>query len=490
VCFLLQYIVSARSGGDPSSASDRCTDCSQSLMALFGTSMSAAITAGAAAMVRQYYVEGFYPSGSPNADNAFIPSGALLKATLIHSAVPDVVEAQPGPAFSFAELDPLSAGAIPRQTGPTPKSGFGRIQLDTALKLRPAASSPLGELEMFVADQASMRSGDFHAYCFRVREPTGTAWLSDDEPASSSLPFRATLVWSDPPAALSAAWLLINDLDLSVSDATTGMVRVGNAHDGDPAPQYDTVNNVEQVTIRPRDVRAGGLYSVHVRGAHVPQGPQPYALVVTGAMEQLPAQSCAGGVVCPSRCSQRGVCNSMGVCECLAGFGGVGCELASSALPLCTRVRAEVPHGKWGYFYFDVAPPPSPMAAAAATATGVAHTPSALPVAPSLRVQLHALSGQPDLYVARGRLPTLQEHDYAFLLAAADVSNGGAAVSPLLSQVDVPVALPGRYYIGVYSYCCTDSSFLLHAAKCAKSTRVNSTYSPPPGAKACECVAD
>jgi hypothetical protein len=459
--------------------------------------VSAAITAGAAAMVRQYYIDGYYPSGSPQSIHSFTPSGALLKATLIHSAVPDTVESAPGPGFSFAELDPHAPDAIPRQTGPTPKSGFGRLQLDTALKLRPASASPLDELEMFVVDQAEMRAGGFHAYCFRVRDSpqaaasSGQAFLPSS--SSSSLPFRATLVWSDPPAALSAAWLLINDLDLSVSDPSSNAVHVGNAHYGDPSPQYDTVNNVEQVTLPADSIPPGTLLSVHVRGAHVPQGPQPYALVVTGAMDPLPLDSCAGGVVCPSRCSQRGVCSDTGTCECATGFGGVGCEIAAAALPLCTRTRTDIPHGKWGYFYFDVAPPAVHAAASVRSANAnaspsvtAAPFPLSPPSAPSLRVQLHALSGQPDLYVARGRFPTLQEHDYAFLLASS--GGEGSAVAPLLSQVDVPVALPGRYFIGVYSYCCSDSSFLLHAARCAHSTRVNSTYSPPPGAKPCECV--
>ena len=47
------YIVSARSSGSPDK--DRCTNCEASLMSLFGTSMSAAIAAGSAALVRQYF---------------------------------------------------------------------------------------------------------------------------------------------------------------------------------------------------------------------------------------------------------------------------------------------------------------------------------------------------------------------------------------------------------------------------------------------------
>src|SRR4051794_1351479 len=117
--------------------------------------MSAAITAGGAAMVRQYYMDGFYPSGQPTLSDGFVPSAALLKATLIHSTVPDTVETPPNAAAgysAFQELDPRAPTPIPYQTGPTPKSGFGRVQLDTVLKLRPSQDLMHAALELFVVD--------------------------------------------------------------------------------------------------------------------------------------------------------------------------------------------------------------------------------------------------------------------------------------------------------------------------------------------------
>ena len=53
-----------------------------------GTSMACPTVAGLAALVREYFVKGFYPSGGARAQDGLNPSGALLKATLIASAAP------------------------------------------------------------------------------------------------------------------------------------------------------------------------------------------------------------------------------------------------------------------------------------------------------------------------------------------------------------------------------------------------------------------
>eukprot|EP00604_Paraphysomonas_vestita_P004028 CAMPEP_0174824048 /NCGR_PEP_ID=MMETSP1107-20130205/30082_1 /TAXON_ID=36770 /ORGANISM="Paraphysomonas vestita, Strain GFlagA" /LENGTH=282 /DNA_ID=CAMNT_0016049239 /DNA_START=357 /DNA_END=1202 /DNA_ORIENTATION=- len=50
-----------------------------------GTSFSSPLIAGYATLVRQYFMDGFYPSGFKNVSNSFIPSGALIKAILVHS---------------------------------------------------------------------------------------------------------------------------------------------------------------------------------------------------------------------------------------------------------------------------------------------------------------------------------------------------------------------------------------------------------------------
>jgi hypothetical protein len=87
-----------------------------------------------------------------------------------------------------------------------------------------------------------------------------------------SVPLEATLVWSDYPASPAAAVALVNDLDLEL-ERPDGTIVYPNRLSGP-----DRTNNVERIAIgAPR----AGTYRLRVEGHAVPQGPQPYALVVT-----------------------------------------------------------------------------------------------------------------------------------------------------------------------------------------------------------------
>ena len=45
--------------------------------------MSTPVVAGAVALLRQYFTQGYYPSGAPVPASAYTPSGPLLKAVLL-----------------------------------------------------------------------------------------------------------------------------------------------------------------------------------------------------------------------------------------------------------------------------------------------------------------------------------------------------------------------------------------------------------------------
>ena len=88
-------------------------------------------------------------------------------------------------------------------------------------------------------------------------------------------------MWSDYPSTEAASANLVNDLNLKVT-APGGQVYLGNVFSGGwsvTGGSADSVNNVENVYVQSA---AAGTWTVEVIGANVPQGPQPFALVVDG----------------------------------------------------------------------------------------------------------------------------------------------------------------------------------------------------------------
>lgn len=206
-----------------------------------GTSWSSPSVAGAAALARQYYVDGFYPSGARNANDAFVPSAALLKATLIASArrVPFRRE---------------GTSTVATQPVPSNEQGWGFPVLDDALHFT-------GETRRLRVADVPLASGlaAGQSTSVRIHVRPGTE-------------LKAILVWTDPAgtgSANSTSPQLVNDLDLTV-------IRP----DGTILGGGDRRNNVEGVVI---DAPAAGTYTVRVAAHELKQGPrQSYALVLTG----------------------------------------------------------------------------------------------------------------------------------------------------------------------------------------------------------------
>ena len=103
-------------------------DCAITEMA--GTAHAMAVTAGAVALIRQYFREGFYPSGKRgkdlggnNFEGGFIPSGALMKAMAISAG-----QVMPG---VFPQ--PTAAQGAALNGYPNQYSGYGRVQLNQVL---------------------------------------------------------------------------------------------------------------------------------------------------------------------------------------------------------------------------------------------------------------------------------------------------------------------------------------------------------------------
>src|SRR5206468_3253411 len=100
-------------------------------------------------------------------------------------------------------------------------------------------------------------------------------------------------VWTDFPAALNAAAARVNELKLEVIDPagavwfqTLDGASGAPVQTSDAAAPHDTLNVEERLVF---NSPAPGRWVVRVRGVNVPMGPQPFALVVRGALTNCPA---------------------------------------------------------------------------------------------------------------------------------------------------------------------------------------------------------
>jgi len=220
-----------------------------------GTSYAAPTIAGAAALVRQYFTQGFYPSGMASRSFERIPSAALLKASIIASA-------------RAAQFKESSGGLVPALPTPSYEQGWGFPVLDDVLYF-PGDTRRLKVVDLDTA--SGLIQGTESTISIRVRPGTR---------------LRAVLVWTDPPStphtAADSSSVLVHDLDLKMIDPA-GRTIYGN--DRFQPGQPDRRNNTEVVTF---DAPVAGTYRVTVSAARVLNLlSQGYALVVTGDFDEV-----------------------------------------------------------------------------------------------------------------------------------------------------------------------------------------------------------
>ena len=206
-----------------------------------GTSMATPLAAGVGALAREWLVQ----------KGIAKPSAAAVKATLLNTTA-DIAPGQYGEG---------TTQEIP-SVWPNNVAGWGRIDLSFIDTPNPYA--------FWIDDHsAGLATGQMVTYT-HTSEKSLTV-------VDSAQPLRVMLVWTDPPASLSASAQLVNDLDLVVI-GPDGAMYYGNSVTG------DRINNVEGVII---DQPALGAYSVRVRAFNVPIASQPYALAVGGPVGAL-----------------------------------------------------------------------------------------------------------------------------------------------------------------------------------------------------------
>jgi hypothetical protein len=215
---------------------------------LGGTSMSGPQVSGAAAVFVQYYRERYPDDG--------LPSPALVKAALIHSAV---------------DLD----DDFGTDSAPNVEEGWGRIDLTEIIFNPYRTQEYLDQTRLLTSGQTYERSVII---------------------ASTNEPLKVTLVYTDVPGFPGAIPALVNDLDLEVVGPDGRMYRGNQFAHGESVPDAtasDNLNNVEGIKISAPQV---GEYLVRVRARNVAQDArndtpgildQDFALVASGDLNPL-----------------------------------------------------------------------------------------------------------------------------------------------------------------------------------------------------------
>jgi len=252
------YVLSAKShGSDPSMkcSADNQDNLIFQIQPMAGTSMATPTAASTATLVRDYFESGFYPTGEQEEKNKLKPSAALVKAVMIDCAKPMTgiarwrVEGSSIHLIQFSDLKPNQRRYF---------EGFGLLNLANTLFLNGATLNKL-----FVKDRASISTGYVHHYDLEIKQQGNVT---------------VTLVWTDYPASPASSVALVNDLDLEVSFGNS--ILLGNSLDESTSVIPDRLNNVEKVVIP--SIEANTKLRVSVKGHHIPNGPQQYALVISG----------------------------------------------------------------------------------------------------------------------------------------------------------------------------------------------------------------
>lgn len=222
------------------------------VLSLQGTSMATPVVSATAAIIRQYFQEGYYPSGVKDSANAYVnPTGTLIKAVLMNGAQ------------WLRGVDNGGAGVTDIKQYDN-NQNFGRLSLQHAVYLPGKTEVEISVFDrMVVEDQASRQE------VITIDKSNGCAYDR----------LAVTLVWTEPGSPPYCNNCVINDLDLLV-EMSDGRTYYPNGKQGP-----DRTNNAERVIVE--GVEDGDKAYITVRAHNLVRSYQQYSLVATG---------CFGGV--------------------------------------------------------------------------------------------------------------------------------------------------------------------------------------------------
>ena len=224
-----------------------------SVIQMSGTSMAAPATAGAALLIRQYFMDSNFWASICNRRyatcraGAFEPSGYFLKGVFLHSG-------QPMDRYSVPIYDNYMTKIPSFKLGSPPDvyQGYGAVRLSNVLPLKTYGGLD-AMLDLVVWDVLSVKEH-------------GTLQWKIDVSESLTEAIKITVCWYDPPSPLySSSSLLVHDIDLLVR-APNGHIFWGNRVSGG-----DDVNPNEQIHISSPECSGDNcIYEVFVHAHMLP----------------------------------------------------------------------------------------------------------------------------------------------------------------------------------------------------------------------------
>jgi len=213
----------------------------------FGTSMATPIATGAAALIRQYFEEGWYPSGRKNSQDEMRPSGALIKAVILNGG---------------REMNRIQNFLKYTSTKEYDQAqNYGMISLVDSLSI-----AGKNNFKTRVIDGRKIHNGITHTYTFQI----------DTHSCDSDIEFSATLVWVEPASVPGCNACTLNDLDLRVNRGWQTFYPNG-------LKKKDSINNTERVRM---STKHQNTLVVSIVGHNIVTSLQKYVLVVTGCLKQ------------------------------------------------------------------------------------------------------------------------------------------------------------------------------------------------------------
>lgn len=257
-----------------------------------GTSMAAPLIAGSAALIAQYFEEGFYPTTINGTGFSFTPTACLLKCALIHSC-----------------------HSLPKYKNQIPdlSIGFGIPKLDSIILINESNTT------YRVIDNFTVEKNAHYLCKMKIQR------LNED--------IRCTLVYLDPALDEESKIPLAADIDL-VIESPSHKYYYGNNKE-------ETHSTIEQVTI-PSNETEEGIYKIHVFGNNMLFAKKIQAAVIF-----------SGGInhnyptflqFSKEDYKQR----------CIKGFTGILCQNRMIQLKNNNTEFLNLTAGTWNYLYFPL----------------------------------------------------------------------------------------------------------------------------------------